>query len=143
MAAEYTRKLCYSKQTDNKIGRLEKANQIQRVEVTLSPKKVIGKPKNDKNGFHNKGILKVPRSSRAVPCIATGCTSVQSCSESVISFSLQQMRDIELIATKLTKELKTMKDIVEGTLCTEVYPATSLKYGEDEVCLHYCKHAAM
>ena len=40
------------------------------------------------------------------------------------------MQDIEGIAMKLMKELKSMKDIVEENLNYEAYPSTSLKYQE-------------
>ncbi|CAK7349280.1 unnamed protein product [Dovyalis caffra] len=130
---KYTRKLCYTNFNENKIGRLGRSNQNQRVDLTISPERIIRKPKNDRNGFHRKGILKVPHPSRTVPRFGTGCSSVQSCSESAISFSQQRMRDIEYITTKLTKELNSMKDIVQETWNSEVYPATPLKYSADEV----------
>lgn len=134
MIAEYTRKLCYRNLNGNKIGRLGRANQNQRVDLTISPERITRKPKNDKNGFHHKGILKVPHPSGTVPRFGTGCSSVQSCSESAISFSQKQMRDIESIATKLTKELNSMKDVVQESWHSKVYPATPLKYSADEVC---------
>jgi hypothetical protein len=134
MIAEYTRKLCYSNLNGNKIGRLGRANQNQRVDLTISPERITRKPKNDKNGFHHKGILKVPQPSGTVSRFGTGCSSVQSCSESAISFSQKQMRDIESIATKLTKELNSMKDVVQESWHSKVYPATPLKYSADEVC---------
>ncbi|KAL9347380.1 hypothetical protein Peur_058746 [Populus x canadensis] len=130
---KYTRKLCYSNLNGNKIGRLGRANQSQRVDLTISPERITRKPKNDKNGFHHKGILKVPQPSGTVPRFGTGCSSVQSCSESAISFSQKQMRDIEFIATKLTKELNSMKDVVQESWHSKVYPATPLKYSADEV----------
>ncbi|KAH8489834.1 hypothetical protein H0E87_025160 [Populus deltoides] len=130
---KYTRKLCYSNLNGNKIGRLGRANQNQRVDLTISPERITRKPKNDKNGFHHKGILKVPQPSGTVSRFGTGCSSVQSCSESAISFSQKQMRDIESIATKLTKELNSMKDVVQESWHSKVYPATPLKYSADEV----------
>ncbi|KAI5565975.1 hypothetical protein BDE02_14G155500 [Populus trichocarpa] len=130
---KYTRKLCYRNLNGNKIGRLGRANQNQRVDLTISPERITRKPKNDKNGFHHKGILKVPQPSGTVPRFGTGCSSVQSCSESAISFSQKQMRDIESIATKLTKELNSMKDVVQESWHSKVYPATPLKYSADEV----------
>ncbi|KAG6750239.1 hypothetical protein POTOM_047333 [Populus tomentosa] len=130
---KYTRKLCYRNLNGNKIGRLGRANQNQRVDLTISPERITRKPKNDKNVFHHKGILKVPHPSGNVPRFGTGCSSVQSCSESAISFSQKQMRDIESIATKLTKELNSMKDVVQESWHSKVYPATPLKYSADEV----------
>lgn len=116
-----------------KIGRLGRASLNQRVDLTISPERITRKPKNDKNDFHHKGILKVPH-PRTIPSLGTGCNSVQSCSESAISFSQKQMRDFESIATKLTKELNSMKDVVQESWHAKVYPATSLKYSADEVC---------
>ncbi|XP_011007296.1 PREDICTED: uncharacterized protein LOC105113018 [Populus euphratica] len=130
---KYTRKLCYRNLNGNKIDRLGRANQNQRVDLPISPEWITRKPKNDKNGFHHKGILKVPHPSGTVPRFGTGCSSVQSCSESAISFSQKQMRDIESIATKLTKELSSMKDVVQESWHSKVYPATPLKYSADEV----------
>lgn len=134
MIAEYTRKLCYMNLNGNKIGRIGRASQNQRVDLSISPDRITRKPKNDKNDFHHKGILKVPHPPRTVPSFGTGCNSVQSCSESAISFSQKQMRDFESIATKLTKELNSMKDVVQESWHAKVYPATSLKYSADEVC---------
>ncbi|EEF52551.1 uncharacterized protein LOC8288906 [Ricinus communis] len=128
---KYARKLCYGKQTENKNGRSEGANQIKKAEVSISPKKVVKKPKIDSNGFHQNG--KVPCPSRAVQRFSSGCTSIQTCSESAILFSQQQMRDIESVTTKLAKELQSMRDIVEEKLQSEVYPATSLKYNAEEM----------
>ncbi|XP_021612274.1 uncharacterized protein LOC110614894 isoform X2 [Manihot esculenta] len=129
----YARKLCYRKQNENKNGRLEVSSQIKRAEVIISPKKVVRKPKAGNNGFHQNDILKVPHPSCAVQGSSTGRTSVRSSSESAILFSQQQMRDIESVATKLAKELQFMKYIVEETLQSNVYPATSWKYSADEM----------
>ncbi|KAG5232200.1 Titin [Salix suchowensis] len=129
---KYTRKLCYMNLNGYKIGRLGRASLNQRVDLTISPERITRKPKNDKNDFHHKGILKVPH-PRTIPSFGTGCNSVQSCSESAISFSQKQMRDFESIATKLTKELNFMKDVVQESWHAKVYPATSLKYSADEV----------
>ncbi|KAF2299913.1 hypothetical protein GH714_005946 [Hevea brasiliensis] len=129
----YARKLCYRKQNKYKNGRLEGPIQIKRAELITSPKKVSRKPKICKNGFHRNDILKVPPPSRAGRCFSTGCTSALSSSESAILFSQQQMHDIESVATKLAKELQLMKDIVEETLQSKVYLATSSKYDAEEI----------
>jgi hypothetical protein len=44
------------------------------------------------------------------------------------------MRDIESITTKLTKEVNSVKDIVQETWQSKVYPAMPLKHRADEVC---------
>ncbi|XAR61781.1 hypothetical protein NMG60_11016297 [Bertholletia excelsa] len=56
--------------------------------------------------------------------------SLQSCSESAIAFSRRQMHDIESLAAKLMQELKSMRDIVEGKLCSE---DSSTKVQNDDV----------
>jgi hypothetical protein len=43
------------------------------------------------------------------------------------------MKDFECLAMKLTKELKTMKDILEERLIPQACPASSLKYNVDRV----------
>jgi len=48
--------------------------------------------------------------------------------------SQKQMRDIESITTKLTKEVNSVKDIVQETWQSKVYPAMPLKHRADEVC---------
>lgn len=129
----YARKLCYRKQNEYKNSRLEGPGQLKRAEVITSPKKVVGKPRICKNGFHQNDIRKVPHTSHSAQCFSSGRTSTRSSSESVILFSQQQMHDIESVVTKLAKELQLMKDIVEETSQSKVYPATSLKYSADEV----------
>ncbi|KAJ4833934.1 hypothetical protein Tsubulata_016638, partial [Turnera subulata] len=120
------RKLCYEKQNESRIGRLERTNQMKCAGPNLGSKKIIAKSNNDKT----KGILKVssllkdPRLSPSEIGSITGCNSVQSCSEAAISYSLRQMRDFQTITNKLTKELKSMKSIVEETFQSRLYPAT-------------------
>ncbi|KDP38486.1 hypothetical protein JCGZ_04411 [Jatropha curcas] len=130
---KYARKLCYSKKTENRLGRLEEANQIKRAEVIISSKKVVKQAKIGSNGFHQNDTLKLLHPSRAVQHFSTGCSSIRSCSESAILFSQQQMHDFQSVTTKLAKELQSMKDIVEETLQSKQYPAMSLKYSADEV----------
>ncbi|KAA8528633.1 hypothetical protein F0562_035988 [Nyssa sinensis] len=132
--------LCFGKQTENKVSSAEAdfegaeltinpkgAGQVNRIKLTISPKQTIKKPKN---GSPLKGIVKDPRLPRSLPHVSTGCTSIQNCSESAIAFSQRQMQDIDCLATKLMKELKFMKDLVEENLDSEAYPTTSLKYHE-------------
>ncbi|XP_050233230.1 uncharacterized protein LOC126681720 [Mercurialis annua] len=128
---KYARKLCYSKQIENKIGRPEEGNQIKRAEVIFSPDKVVKKPKIHKNGFHQND--KVPRPSRAAQRFSTGCTSIQSCSESAILFSQQQMLDVTSITSKLARELQSMREIVEETLQSKLYPDKCAKFNAEEM----------
>lgn len=116
----------------NKFGRVEGPDWIRGAECNINPQKMTRKPKNYKRGFHPSGVPKVPYLSCAAPRFSTGCTSIQSCSQSAIEFSQQQMKDFECLATKLTKELKTMKDIVEERLIPQACPASSLKYNVDK-----------
>lgn len=106
--------------------------QSSRNEVTVISKQSIRRRKNDMKGSHPKGILKVPQLSRGLPHLSNTCTSSQSYSQSAIAFSQRQMHDIECLAAKLTRELKSMKDIVEETMHSEVCPSSS-RYGTDEV----------
>ncbi|XP_057975146.1 uncharacterized protein LOC131162554 isoform X2 [Malania oleifera] len=100
---------------------------IYQSEVTDNHEQNIRKPKVDKKGSHSKGILKVSQHSGVLPSLSTGCTSIQSCSENAIAFSHRQMHDIETLALKLMKELKSMKGILEETLHPDACSDTSLK----------------
>lgn len=123
-------KLRFTEQSD-KNGVAEGLNDIKRTGFTDSPKKISVIPKTFKRGSHPKGISKIPHSSR--PATSLGCSSVQSCSNSAIAFSKQQMHGIECIAMKLTKELKSMKDIMDDMLRSEFCLNTSLRYKVNEV----------
>ncbi|KAF8406410.1 hypothetical protein HHK36_008497 [Tetracentron sinense] len=104
---------------------------LKGAQVTVGPKWIIKKPNNINNGsmqFVPRGILKGPQVSCAIPRAGSDCTSIKSCSRKAIAFSQRQMHDIECLAMKLTKELKSMKDIVEETLHLEALPSTSSKY---------------
>ncbi|KAI5600038.1 hypothetical protein BDE02_02G235500 [Populus trichocarpa] len=100
---KYARKLCYRNLNENKIGRLGRAYQNRIFDLTISPERIIRKLKSEEYGFHYKDILK------------------------------KQMRDIESITTKLTKEVNSVKDIVQETWQSKVYPAMPLKHRADEV----------
>ncbi|XP_030950455.1 uncharacterized protein LOC115974306 isoform X2 [Quercus lobata] len=115
----------------NKIGRVEGPDLIRGAELGINPQQITRKRKNDKRGTPPKIVHKVPNLSGAVPRFSTGCTSIQSCSQSAIEFSQQQMNDFECLAVKLTKELKSMKEILEERLLPEACPASSFKYNVD------------
>ena len=117
----------------NKIGRVEGPDLIRGAEHGINPQQITRKRKNDKRGTPPKIVHKVPNLSGAVPRFSTGCTSIQSCSQSAIEFSQQQMNDFECLAVKLTKELKSMKEILEERLLPEACPASSFKYNVDRV----------
>ncbi|CAL1384281.1 unnamed protein product [Linum trigynum] len=129
---KFARKLCYGKkQPERKNSRPDGVNQAKRAaENTVSPQQLMRKLKNPKPITPpNDAPKAISRPVRA-PSFSTGCTSIQSCSESAISFSQNQMRDFESMATKLTKELRSMKEIAEATLHGN--PSDSPKYTHQE-----------
>lgn len=129
-------KLCFGKQTEStNRGAEGQPDQISRPKFSISPQ-TNRNPRNEKISSHPRGIPKASNgSSTAPPRFSTGCTSIQTCSESAIAFSQRQMHDIESITTKFTNELQTMKEIAEERLLSGSYPTTSLKYNADEVCI--------
>lgn len=130
MISECSGKLHFTEQT-NKDGDAEGLNDITRTGLTNNPVKISGNPKISKRGQGAKGISKIPNSSRSATRL--GCSTLQSCSKSAIAFSKQQLYDVECIATKLTKELKAMKEIVDDMLRSEFCLNTSLRYKVNEV----------
>ncbi|KAL5072993.1 hypothetical protein RYX36_011977 [Vicia faba] len=121
--------LQFTEQTDKK-GDAEGLNDITRTEVTNNPKKTGVTPKTSKSGISLKAVPKIRNSSR--PATHLGCSTLQNCSKSAISFSKQQMHDAESLAMRLTKELKSMKDIVDDMLRSEFCLNTSLRYKVNE-----------
>ncbi|TXG52254.1 hypothetical protein EZV62_021423 [Acer yangbiense] len=126
-------KLWFGKQTENTVVKAEGCYKIRRAGVTINMKQVPCKPKYDKKGSHSKGILKGSHLSSAVPSLSTRCTSSGSLSQSAIAFSQRQMQDIESLATKLTGELSSMKDIVNELLHSQAFPATAPNHDMDKV----------
>ncbi|OMO87614.1 hypothetical protein CCACVL1_08888 [Corchorus capsularis] len=131
------KKLFFGKQTNHRILKAQGLDQIRREETTINPnpKSIMRKTKHKKKGSPPKGILKVTHPSRSVPHVGTAPTILQRCSQSAIAFSQRQMRDIESLATKLTTELTSMKEIAKGRLHCEASAAT--KENADEVCYFY------
>ncbi|XP_059637427.1 uncharacterized protein LOC132279462 [Cornus florida] len=137
-------KLSLGKQTENKTSSVE--SDLDNAEVTINPegpkqfnrKKVtvnpmqINKLNNDKKGSPPKSTVKDSCLQRSPPHGST-YTSVKNCSESAIAFSQRQMHDIESLATKLMKELKFMKDIVEGKLLSDASPSPTVPTEYHEV----------
>lgn len=118
---------------NNKFSGVEGPNQIREDEFCIKPRQTIRKQRSSKRGFPPKAVHKASYLSYAVPRFSTGCTSIQSCTQSAIEFSQQQMKDFECLAMKLTTELQSMKDILEERLLPEACPASSLKYKADRV----------
>ncbi|KAK8601259.1 hypothetical protein V6N13_059017 [Hibiscus sabdariffa] len=127
-------KLYFGKQTNHRILRAQRIDQFGRDGATIKPKPFMRKVKQDKKGSPPKGILKVTHLSGSVQ-VSSSCSTVQRCSQSAIAFTQRQMRDIESLATKLTTELKSMKDIVMGKLHSELEAsaATTVKENANEV----------
>ncbi|QCE04352.1 hypothetical protein DEO72_LG8g2388 [Vigna unguiculata] len=121
------RQIYFSEQTDNRTA--EGCDDITGARFTDIPNKISVIPRT-KRVSHPKGISKIPHSSRQATRL--GCSSVQSCSKSAIAFTQQQMHDAECLAMKLTKELKSMKDIVDDMLRSEFCLNTSLRHKVNE-----------
>ncbi|MCL7049728.1 hypothetical protein MKW94_028365 [Papaver nudicaule] len=109
--------------------------------VKINPDGVLKKQKIMKNGSAQlvpKGILKTANVSFMVPRPGTECASIQTCADKAVSFTQRQMHDIEGLAMKLMKQLKSMKEIVEQSLLTETLQtdscsSTQLKYTVDKM----------
>ncbi|KAL3640837.1 hypothetical protein CASFOL_015805 [Castilleja foliolosa] len=130
----------FEEQTTKKDSSLGSAVQYDKATVNhrrpdkVRQRKAIISPRNNINKSQiPKGNLESPRYSRTMPNLSTECASIQSCSESAVAFSKQQMHDMESLAVKLMNELKSMKDIVEQKLLFEAYRNVSLKNDADEV----------
>ncbi|CAN0883771.1 hypothetical protein LINGRAHAP2_LOCUS14634 [Linum grandiflorum] len=130
---QYARKLCYGKRTTSTNGRSDDIKHVKRVENTVSPQQLMRKLKCGKPSFPPNDSPKVARAVRSSPRFSTGSTSIQSCSENAIMFTQNQMRDFESMTTKLAKELKSMKDIVESTLPYKVNSCTTPKFTHQQV----------
>ncbi|RZC67038.1 hypothetical protein C5167_010732 [Papaver somniferum] len=109
--------------------------------VKMNSDGVLKKRKMMKNGSAQlvpKGILKAPNVSFMVPRHCSEGASIQTCADKAVSFTQRQMHDIEVLATKLMKQLKSMKEIVEQsllveTLQTDSCSSTQLKYTVDKM----------
>ncbi|TYI21069.1 hypothetical protein ES332_A06G011900v1 [Gossypium tomentosum] len=124
-------KLYFGKQINHRMLKAQGLDQFGRDGATVKPKPFMRRAKQDKKGSPPKGILKV-HPSRTAPHVSSPCTTLQRCSQSAIAFTQRQMRDIESLATKLTTELKSMKDIVLGQLQPEL-DTTAATENADEV----------
>ena len=130
------KKLCFGQQTGkkSKTTTAARSDHTARVRSSANHKQNLVKPKNEKRLEQPEADHKGPHLSHATPRFTTGCTSIEICSQSAIAFSQRQMQDFECLATKLTNELKTMKEIAESRLFSE--GSTSLKFKTSEVWLH-------
>ncbi|KAI3887290.1 hypothetical protein MKW92_008491 [Papaver armeniacum] len=107
--------------------------------VKMNPDGVLKKRKmNGSAQLIPKGILKAPNVSFMVPRHCSEGAPIQTCADKAVSFTQRQMHDIEVLATKLMKQLKSMKEIVEQsllveTLQTDSCSSTQLKYTVDKM----------
>ncbi|XP_077233596.1 uncharacterized protein LOC143875896 isoform X2 [Tasmannia lanceolata] len=105
-------------------------------EVMMSPVKIKKKSKNNKHGCLpsvNKSILKSSHLSCTSSCACTDCSFVHMHAQKAIAFSQRQMHDIECLAMKLVKGLKSMKVVMDETILSEASPSTSSKFTPDEI----------
>ncbi|XP_038975559.1 uncharacterized protein LOC120106635 [Phoenix dactylifera] len=105
-------------------------------ETLLAPERMRTKPKNHNIGSLlsvNEGILRSPDASWKTPCSCMKSSSFLQQAEKAIEFSQRQMHDIENIAMKLLKGLKSMKNIVEETLSLESCSSLPSKFTVDEI----------
>lgn len=130
MIPECKGELPFTKSTD-KNGDAVGLKDITRTGVTNKPNKVRVTSKTSRNGSNLKSVSKTSNSSRSATRL--GCSTLQNCSKSAIAFSKQQMHDAECLTMKLTKELKSMKDIMDDMLRSEFCLNTSLRYKVNEV----------
>ncbi|XP_072989550.1 uncharacterized protein [Typha latifolia] len=113
-------KLCHTfdlcDRTDTQISGSEAAQSF------LYSERILKKSKSSSNTSVSpvaKGILKAAETSHRTACYCMKSSSTQIDTEKVIEFSQRQMRDVENIALKLLKSLKSMKNIVEESLSSE------------------------
>ncbi|XP_019701489.1 uncharacterized protein [Elaeis guineensis] len=104
-------------------------------ETFLAPERMRVKPKNRNIGslLSVKGILRSPDASCKTPCSCMKSSSFHQQAKKAIEFSQRQMHDIENIAMKLLKGLKSMKNIVEETLSLESCSSLPSKFTADEI----------
>ncbi|XP_024638279.1 uncharacterized protein [Medicago truncatula] len=122
-------KLQFTEPTD-KNGDAERPSVVSRTAVTNNPNKNRVIPKTSRSGSNLQGASKIRNSSRSATHL--GCSTLQNCSKSAIAFSKQQMHDAESLTMKLTKELNSMKEIMDDMLRSEFCLNTSLRYKVNE-----------
>lgn len=87
-----------------------------------------------KNVSNTKANLKGPHLYKAIPSTCTRFISTQNSSHNTITFSQQQMHDVESFVTKLTAELSTMKELVKEMVHGDFCSTPSLKHNIAKVC---------
>ncbi|XP_057458954.1 uncharacterized protein LOC130749592 [Lotus japonicus] len=113
-----------------KNGAAKGPNDIMGAGFTDNPNKISARAKTFQGVSHSKGTSRIPHSSR--PATRRDCSSEQSFPNNAITFTKRQMQDTECIALKLTKELKSMKDILDDMLRSQFCLNTSLRHKVNE-----------
>ncbi|KAL6012357.1 hypothetical protein ACLOJK_002844 [Asimina triloba] len=125
------KKLSFEKWTKNTTSMArEAAEEAEFRPVSYGPLKKL---KYTENGSPPKGILKSSDVSCMISCTCKDCPLIHGRAEKAIAFSQRQMHDIESLAMKLLKGLKSMKSIVEDALDSRECPSTTSKYTADEM----------
>lgn len=91
------------------------------------------KGRNDDLPIAVKGILKSPDASNRSPCSCMESSLAKKQTQKAIEFSQQQMHDIEGVAMKLLKGLKSMKSIVQRNMLSEDSLPMTSNLATDEV----------
>ncbi|CAH2063924.1 unnamed protein product [Thlaspi arvense] len=130
-------KLYFSSQNSHRILKAQGLDSIDRVEVTPNSKQAIRKANNNtRQTQYQRATHKFPRretqTAKPQP-FSTGSTSLQGCTQKAIAFSQGQIRDFQYVAAKLTKELKTMRQITKRCLLAESSPSKMPDCNLDEV----------
>ncbi|VVB05930.1 unnamed protein product [Arabis nemorensis] len=130
-------KLYFSSQSSHRILKAEGLDNIDRVEVIPNSKQAIQKANNNtqQTQYHRATRKFHRRDTRAAkrPPFSTGCTSIQGCSQKAIAFTQGQVRDFQFVATRLTKELKSMRQITKRCLLAESNTSNMPDSNLDEV----------
>ncbi|KAG2258287.1 hypothetical protein Bca4012_021590 [Brassica carinata] len=130
-------KLYFSSYNSHRILKAHGLDSIDRVEVVPNPKQAIRKANNNTRQTQyqratNKFSRRDTQAAKPQP-FSTGRTSLQGCTEKAIAFSQGQIRDFQYVAAKLTKELKSMRQITKRCLLAESNPSILPECNLDEV----------
>ncbi|EFH52642.1 hypothetical protein ARALYDRAFT_324194 [Arabidopsis lyrata subsp. lyrata] len=126
-------KLYFSSQNSHRILKAQGLDTIDRVEIIPGSKQAIQKASNK---TRQRATHKFPRrgtqAAKAQP-FSTGCASIQGCSQKAIAFSQGQLCDFQCVAARLTKELKSMRQITKRCLQAESNTSNISDCNLDEV----------
>ncbi|ESQ44392.1 hypothetical protein EUTSA_v10005811mg [Eutrema salsugineum] len=130
-------KLYFSSLNAHRILKAQGLDSIDRVEVISNSKQAIRKANNNtRQTQYQRATHKSPRretqAAKPQP-FSTGRTSLQGCTQKAITFSQGQVRDFQFVAAKLTKELKSMRQITKRCLLAEGNPSNMSDCDLDEV----------